>query len=251
MFDCDTPRKRLYASIKDQNDGLDVGAVAQIFNQLLLPEPRAYEYRSTSDWGFLVFLNDQACTLRITSNLRCPPLEHHRILKPLLRIDLGQHRLDINPGIKLGNSILSVMRMSSILLNDNIHFWDNEPRNCGSIPGECTDSFFDYTVICDEGACESTAQHPYGLDKLINNLVIANDNDPTLQDRAYGDLRHAFREAIEARSDSQMRKAWQLCSEKKDRGHLRADWTNPPKGHPEEIQKLAKNYSDRLTHLKA
>lgn len=243
--------KDMYALVKAQRDGLDVKSVAAIFDLLMLPQPRRFEYRSTSDFGFLVFLNDQACTVRITSNLRCPPLDHPRILKPLYRFDLGRHRLDINPGIKLGNATLPVKWVAAILENDKIDFWDQDPRNCGAIPKECTNSLFDYTVVCDEGACRADSELAPGMRTLFNRLVtVANDNALTRQDRAYGALRRAFQEAIGTRSEAKMRAAWALCSEKKKIGHLRADWINPPEAHPHNSRDYAENYAGRLAHLR-
>jgi len=243
----------MFKHIESQRkDGLSADSVAGVFQQLDLPEPRGKEYRITSDFGYLILMTPLGCTVRITSNERCPPIKHHRILKPLVRFDLGTHRVDINPGLKLTKSLASAMRMSSALFKDKIMFEDSSARNCAIIPAKCTGSLFNYTVVCDDGAYKATSWECGLVSKIIHRLVAANDNkNNNIQERAYKHLREAFARALETGERDDIRAAWGLCHQKKNEGYLRSDWENPPDKTPISIKHISQRYAPRLQHLTA
>ncbi len=227
-----------------------IARVSEVFKKLRLPEPKGGEYFITNDDGYLLFLTPQGCTVRISDNKICPPVEHHRILKPLVRFDLDTHRVDVNPGLKLMNSVASSIRMVSIFSRTGIFLDDPAPRNCGRIPAICTGSFFNYTVVCDDGAFQTTAPKCEAFTKIIHRLIAANDNkDNDIQDRAYKSLRQAFAHALASEAPEDMKAAWELCAQKKTQGHLRSDWENPPENAPEEIKFIARRYAPRLASL--
>lgn len=224
--------------------------VSAIFQKLCLPPPQGGEYFITNDDGYLLFLTPQGCTVRITDNRVCPPVEHHRILKPLVRFDLYTHRVDVNPGLKLMNSVASSIRMISIFTRDGLLFDDAAPRNCASIPGRCTGSLFNYTVVCDDGAYQNITPHFGRIEGLLHRLIAANDNkDSSPQEHAYESLRQTFAKAVESEKKEDMKAAWQLCREKKAAGHLRSDWENPPRSAPDNIKFIARRYAKRLANL--
>jgi|GEM_PF-6940148 hypothetical protein len=245
-----TSNLNLYEHIEyEQPDDLSADSVADILERLHLPEPRGNEYYITNDYGYLMFMTFQGCAIRITNNSRCPPLEHSRILKPLVRFDLGEHRIDLNPGLKLTQSISSVVRMISALAKDDIDFSDPAPRNCGIIPAECTGFRFNYTVVCDDGAVDKMPDRKFGLLKKIHSMIAVNDNNNDVQVRAYQSLRDAFHTAIRSEKPEDMMAAWKLCRAEQLKGRLCADWVKPPENAPKIIKSIAAKYAQRLRHL--
>ncbi len=227
-----------------------IAQVSDIFNKLRLPEPQGGEYYVTNDDGYLMFLTPQGCTVRISDNRVCPPVDHHRLLKPLVRFDLDTHRVDVNPGLKLTSSVASSIRMVSIFAGSGLFLDDPAPRNCGRIPAKCTGSFFNYTVVCDDGAFQTTPQKYERLGRIACRLIAANDNkDNNIQERAYKPLRQAFAKALTTNAPEDMKAAWQLCEEKRALGHLRSDWENPIDESLHATKYTANRYAPRLADL--
>ncbi len=227
-----------------------IARVSAVLKKLCLPEPQGGEYYITNDDGYLIFLTPQGCTLRISDNRVCPPVEHHRLLKPLVRFDLDTHRVDVNPGLKLMNSVASSIRMVSIFARSGLLLDDPAPRNCGIIPAKCTGSLFSYTVVCDDGAFQIMSQKCAPSVSALFRLIAANDNkNNDIQERAYKPLRQAFAKALASETPEDMKAAWKLCAQKKAAGHLRSDWENPPEESLDAIKYTARRYAPRLADL--
>ncbi|HEY0900759.1 MAG TPA: hypothetical protein VGD95_01420 [Micavibrio sp.] len=219
-------------------DRLQSKSVARVLDRLALPAPQDHEYFVTSDFGYLVMLSPLGCALRITSNYICPPIKHDRIIQPLKRFFFEEHRVEIFPGLELKSSMATVMRLQLLLKNSRIQFNDDWPRNCAVIPAKALKSIFNYSVVCDIGACSDQRHHD---DEKRPVRVAANDNMPT-QDKAYKHLRAAF-------AGNDMAAAWKLCTENKAQGILKSDWADVPKSAPDAIIAAAAKYSPRIAHL--
>lgn len=222
------------------------------FCDLLLPEPGTNDYLDTFDGGYIIFMNDHGCTVRLTNKNQCRAHKHHRLLEPLARIELpAGFRLDINPGLKLNCSIFSAMRMAAIFNGSPLKFSDPHFGNLGAIPGKCINSFFDYSMVIDPGAVDKRRASTGRFASLVAKLIAANDNNEEIQEKAYSNLRHAFSDAVESGSVRKMRQAWLLCHKARQEGYLLSDWVNNKIGfvHP-AVAEQAQNYSARLDHLK-
>ncbi len=231
----------LLEHIGQRSDGMKPQSIAHALDKLALPAPQDHEYFITSDFGYLVLMSPLGCTLRITSNESCPPIDHPRIVQPLKRFCFEAHRLEVFPGLKLKNSLATAIRLHSLLHKDRILFNDDMPRNCAAIPRKALKSIFNYSVVCDIGACTDHRNVDLHDDDLP--LFPANDNkDIHIQEKAYKHLRAAF-------ESGDMQATWKLCAENKAQGILRADWEKPPLRLPQALILSARKYSARLASL--
>ena len=199
--------------------------IGRFFERATLPIPKENAVYRTSDQGYMVFLNQFACTVRVTNDDRYPLLRHARILKPLYTERFESTRISINPGIRIGTSANETEFLKRTLSDGGICFHDRPKDNDNS--GYLPQFDPDYAVLLDTPAV--------GIeDKELYQSSLSDDEDSP-QDIIYLDLRQAFRRATPGgmanANPDRMLECWDLSAQFKHSGRMVSDWSDMRKSH--------------------
>ncbi len=202
----------LYAYIARRFDAPTLDAVTAFFAAARLPEPEEGEYFASYDSGQVVFLNDEACTLRLLSpGARTPA--HPAVLQPLGSRMLGKLRLDIVPGLRCMPPEDTFEALAEGIEQDGYIFGDGdrEARNAGLLPDGSA-------LILDPGA----------LRKLSRGVAIAGDALLARQ-QVFAPLRTAFDrcwpDGASLPAPEKLAAFFQDCRDARADGTLTAGWT--------------------------
>jgi hypothetical protein len=202
-------------------------ALHTFFNCLAMPVPLKSEITPTSDMGFILFLNEPAILIRISSPEYCPSFIHDRILQPFGSAPVDKLRADFFPGVITPIKQQSVEKVAKELRKDNVSFADQQTFNCGYIP-----MLDDHGVVIDMGAVRRSRIYDSGPIQLALNkarmMITRQTPQAPLQEKYYHSLRQAFKAAWPDTSDepdhTKLTAMWQECMALKDQGKLVAGW---------------------------
>ena len=214
-----------------------------------LPIPELLDYRSTTDGGRLLFLNEFGCTVRFTLTERLYDGDKPFILKPLFRRNLGQFTMDVYPGLDIQDITQKASDTRTDQINRDHHFVFSDGRclNYGRLPGTS-----EYLILDpDKKYLRNKILSLRNLVASIRDLLGRDDSrtvnvppragssgdfladDP--QTRKYRHLIDLFEKAWPEKHEesdlSEMRQAWNACRAAKSKGDLRSDWEKQAVGH--------------------
>ena len=181
------------------------------------------------------------------------------ILQPIASIETENFVVEVVPGVKLGVSSQDVQKMTAKLRKEGIEFWDgitvNNPmanpmikQMVNALNQQVADSMGDNPVLFDQGSANSaylpikTIEFPNGIPVIADRLaagyvpifqdsgsplskLFGKQKEPSapLQDKLYGPLKKAFREAWSDTSKNadpeKMRAFWEKCHQLTQHGH--------------------------------
>ena len=227
---------------------------SNFFEAAKLPVPEKEEYTSTSDCGYLIFLNDAASVIRFSHPKHCPRIVHDHILQPFGSKIIKKLRVDFIPGVNECTSYQEARELSIRLSGSGIDFYDEHEVNCGYIPNLQIDK--KHIVVIDYGACDvlhnSVSKIKETLLKILKRTKL--DTYPTpVQSQHYKSLIEAFKEAWpeNQKNPGDLRKLWDTCRTLKQEGTLAAPWITDEfernHGNFKNIVNGSRLYAERLT----
>jgi hypothetical protein len=218
----------------------NVAPIARYLQHLGLPLPRnKSEITCTTDQGFILFLNDAGCTVRLTRDSENKHANHPYILQPLLSDQIGTARIDLFPGVTSPGRYCDVSYLIKALSMDGIEFRDNQNANMGYVPLKSTCFPRGVPIVIDMGAYKSSTIMPNV--SLVRKLLIrAGVMSAPLttdfrhvagfdaQEKTFGPLKDAFEKAWPHRNrapdQEAMDSAWTLARQMRKDGTLQLSW---------------------------
>ena len=193
-------------------------AVQDFFEKMEMPIPQHGAFSISMDFGFLVFLNDAGCVLRLTTDAQ-ERFDSRHILQPLISQKAGDMRIEIFPGVSSPTSAEDNDKLKRLLKQDGIDFLDDGAENCGYLPHVTDEHGKPVPVVIDPGAVFALSENVEEVQRHLPDDV---------QDKLYNPLKDAFNRAWpqeQGRPDSALVQAfWQKCREMKQQGLLRTGW---------------------------
>ena len=214
--------------IKESYGNHTARAVAHFFKNVDLPMPKTHaEFTETSDNGYLIFLNEEACVIRLTDHWKHPTVHHPLILKSLFSRRCGKLRADIFPGVETPVSDEDRVKLFKAHLDDGMDADMINNNNGGYIiknsqkTALCIDTG---DIYIDNYTFKGLRRSVINLAKHIQNAIIPlpaqNDDYQELQDN----FRRAWPRFSKSADIAHINSTWTLCREKADKGILVRNW---------------------------
>ena len=179
-----------------------------------VPEDKKEYVHLDGEDGFLLFMHDFGCVLKIENAENYGDhLNHPLVLQPIGFDQVDDIRIEINPGILTGAGYTECETLSDDLEKDRITFWDVKPANIGFLPVK-------------------SEEHPRGIPVVLDSTAVKAKRDykpyegEHIQDRLYGHLREAFQNVLRSPlpQKENVERFWQDMAAAKEEKTLIPGW---------------------------
>lgn len=217
-----THSSTLFVTISKESGYREAVAVERLFKQLGLPMPRQGGYVGNTHEGYLVFLNNYGCSIKIQQRRHFEMADTPLALRPLIRLVTPKHIFEIFPGVQSPIETRDLEWLQDAMPSTHYIFDDATEHNCGYLP-------------------HITEQFPNGLPVVIDHMALFPDSEPNgvqyeveyfreVQQNLYGPLRKALREAwpdiAQDADKTKMKAFWDMC-----RQHTHRPGRDPAPSH--------------------
>lgn len=198
--------KDLVERVCDLYGSKSASTVGHFFQAVQMPVPLKDEYTKTNDNGFLVFLDDYACVIRMTSHGHVQ-VEHRHVLQPVATRQAEKFRIDFNPGVICTLSMKAFQTFYAYMNNEEkIDFDCGAKENVGYVPLQTVDFPNGYPVVVDMGYVKELSKGTMSVKGLLKT---SSEKKPSPPDEFYAPLKESFNRAWPANQNDSDPQKWQ------------------------------------------
>lgn len=244
------------AQIETRFDAKTAQAVRAAFEDLCLPLPKSADEYLSATLGALVFVSRFGVVIRVekdSSAYNKKNADNPWELQPLGAIKAGDALVEICPGTHQARRQSDVVTVREAMSESGgVSFSDTQTANVGLLPFKTLRFPRGIPVAIDRPSVCNFSTNVQDVKKALGLMHVRRDP----QDILYGDLRRAFRAAMNDNGNGRekMRVFWQMCEEARAKGTLVAGWSRPEPGgaffKQQVAAKASLSYGQRVAGLK-